>query len=107
MYFIMALILLVAVLLILAVLMQNSKGGGLSSQFGGAATQLIGARKSTDLLEKITWGLVTALFVLSLFTVRFTGEGFNAGGLDKEDLDGIETVTPEAPPQGETPQEGE
>jgi len=57
----------VAVLLVLIVLMQNSKGGGLSSQFGGGgAQQVIGVKKTTDILEKATWGLVIALIVFSL-----------------------------------------
>ena len=57
----------IAILLILIVLVQNSKGGGLSSQFGGSgANQVIGVKKTTDLLEKVTWTLVIVLFVLSL-----------------------------------------
>ena len=57
----------VAVLLILIVLMQNSKGGGLSSQFGGGgAQQVIGVKKTTDILEKATWGFIVALIVFSL-----------------------------------------
>ena len=57
----------VAIFLILIVLMQNSKGGGLSSQFGGSgAQQLIGVKKTTDLLEKTTWVLIITLIVLSL-----------------------------------------
>ena len=57
----------VAVLLILIVLVQNSKGGGLSSQFGGSgAQQVIGVKKTTDLLEKVTWGFAIALLALSV-----------------------------------------
>ena len=57
----------VAVLLILIVLVQNSKGGGLSSQFGGSgAQQVIGVKKTTDLLEKVTWGFAIALLALSI-----------------------------------------
>lgn len=57
----------VAILLILIVLMQNSKGGGLSSQFGGGgAQQIIGVKKTTDLLEKATWAFVIILIALSL-----------------------------------------
>ncbi len=57
----------VAVLLILVVLAQNSKGG-LSSQFGGSgsSSQMIGVKRTTDLLEKITWGLAIVLLTLSL-----------------------------------------
>ncbi len=57
----------VAVLLILIVLIQNSKGGGLSSQFGGSgASQVIGVKKTTDLLEKVTWTMIVLLFVFSM-----------------------------------------
>jgi preprotein translocase subunit SecG len=57
----------VCVLLVLVVLAQNSKGGGLSSQFGGGGTsQLMGVKRTGDLLEKLTWGLAIALMVLSL-----------------------------------------
>ena len=51
-----SLIVLACVLLVLVVLAQNSKGGGLSSQFGGAGTsQLMGVKRTGDLLEKLTW----------------------------------------------------
>lgn len=58
-----------AVLLVLVVLAQNSKGGGLSSQFGGSsASNLIGVKKTGDLLERLTWGLAIAVMVFSLAT---------------------------------------
>jgi preprotein translocase subunit SecG len=67
MYFILGIILLVAVLLILLVLIQNSKGGGLTSQFTGAgAGQLLGVKRTGDLLEQLTWGFISAMIVLSL-----------------------------------------
>lgn len=56
-----------AVLLILVVLIQNPKGGGLASNFG-SAHQLGGVRKTTDALEKGTWGLAIAIMLLSLAT---------------------------------------
>lgn len=63
------LITLTAILLVLVVLAQNSKGGGLSSQFGGSgSSQLMGVKRTTDILEKITWGLAIALVVLTLAT---------------------------------------
>lgn len=59
----------VAVVLVLVVLAQNSKGGGLTSQFGGSGTsQLMGVKKTGDLLEKLTWGLAIALIGLTLST---------------------------------------
>ncbi len=58
-----------AVLLVLVVLAQNSKGGGLSNQFGGSgASNLIGVKKTGDLLERLTWGFAIAIMVLSLAT---------------------------------------
>lgn len=55
-----------AVFLILVVLAQNPKGGGLSGTFGGSGGQLIGVKKTSDLLEKMTWGLAIAILVFSL-----------------------------------------
>jgi preprotein translocase subunit SecG len=58
-----------AVLLVLVVLAQNSKGGGLSSQFGGSgASNLIGVKKTVDVLERLTWGFAIAIMVFSLAT---------------------------------------
>ncbi|WP_109829645.1 preprotein translocase subunit SecG [Reichenbachiella versicolor] len=63
------LIVLVAFLLIIVILAQNSKGGGISSQFGGAgASQLMGVKKTGDLMENLTWGLAIGLIVLTLST---------------------------------------
>lgn len=59
------LIVLVCVILSLIVLVQNSKGGGLASNFS-ASNQIMGVRKTTDFLEKATWTLAIALLVLSL-----------------------------------------
>ncbi len=67
------LIVLFCILLVLIILAQNSKGGGLSSQFGGsAASNIIGVKKTGDLLEKLTWGFVVAIMVLSLTTSFMT-----------------------------------
>ena len=60
------LIILTSVLLVLVVLVQNPKGGGLSSSFGGGGNQIMGAKNTTDFLEKATWTLAIILIVLSL-----------------------------------------
>ncbi len=68
------LIALVCVLLMGAVLIQNPKGGGIDSTFGGTASnQMFGAAKSSDLIEKITWGLAITLFVLCIITSLMVG----------------------------------
>ncbi len=62
------LILITCVLMVLVVLVQNSKGGGLASNFAGS-NQYMGVRKTADFLEKSTWTLAIVLLVLSLFSI--------------------------------------
>ena len=61
------LIIVICVLLTLIVLVQNSKGGGLASNFAGS-NQYMGVRKTTDFLEKATWILASGLIILSLIS---------------------------------------
>lgn len=87
----------VAILLILIVLMQNSKGGGLSSQFGGSgAQQVIGVKKTTDLLEKVTWGFAIALLALSLSSSLMIDKGnvLSDPNLDRATEQGPAQTTP-------------
>ena len=80
-----ALIILFAVLLVLVILAQNSKGGGLTSQFGGSsASNIIGVKKTGDLLEKLTWGFIIAIMILSLSTNFITP---NTGGSTNDILE--------------------
>tara|TARA_B100002019_G_C21111382_1_gene518573 strand:- start:13 stop:357 length:345 start_codon:yes stop_codon:yes gene_type:complete len=66
------LIIFVSILLILVVLIQNSKGGGLSSQFGGnSSNQFMGVQKTNDLLEKITWTLAIIVVALTMLSNLF------------------------------------
>ena len=63
------LIILTSVLLVLVVLVQNPKGGGLSSTFGGGSSnQIMGAKKTTDFLEKTTWTLAIVLISLTMLS---------------------------------------
>lgn len=62
------LILITCALLTLVVLVQNSKGGGLASNFSGS-NQIMGVRKTADFLEKSTWSLAVVLLILSLFSI--------------------------------------
>ena len=59
------LIFIVCILLVLIVLVQNSKGGGLASNFASSG-QIMGVRRTTDFLEKATWTLAGALLFFSL-----------------------------------------
>lgn len=68
--FIIVLIVLAALALILAVLVQKSKGSGLASGFA-SSNQIMGVRKTTDVVEKATWGLAITIVVLSLASSAF------------------------------------
>ena len=71
-------IIFLSLLLILVVLAQNPKGGGLSSQFGGAGvSQVMGVKKTGDLLEKLTWGFSITILSLTLLSNLFIEENQN------------------------------
>ena len=91
------LILIVSVLLGLIVLVQNSKGGGLVSNFGGA-NQMMGVRQTTDFLEKATWTLGGILVVLCLISSITLPKNSKEGTPKSE----IENIIP-ALPSTETP----
>ena len=59
------LIVIASFLMIGVVLIQESKGGGLSSNFS-SSNSIMGVRKTTDVVEKTTWGLAIALVVFSI-----------------------------------------
>ena len=62
------LVIIASLILGLIVLIQNPKGGGLSSSFGGFGNQLMGVKQTTDVLEKGTWlffGIVAVLCIVS------------------------------------------
>ncbi len=96
------LICILTVLLILIVLIQNSKGGGLTGEFGGlGSNQLMGVKKTTDLLEQITWGLGIGIMVLSLTSYilidRNQATGINSANVDRaqtQTLPGAAAPTP-------------
>lgn len=57
------------------VLIQEAKGGGLASNFAGS-NQIMGVRKTTNFLEKATWGLAIAIIVLCLGCAFMTKSEF-------------------------------
>lgn len=63
--FITLLIVLVSILLILLVLVQKPKGGGLA-QGSSSINQVMGVKRTTDVVEKGTWILSLSLLTLAL-----------------------------------------
>ncbi|TDE16509.1 preprotein translocase subunit SecG [Dyadobacter psychrotolerans] len=90
------LVAIIAVLLILVVLVQNSKGGGLSSEFSGAGTtQMFGVKKTTDLLEQITWGLASAVILISLASYIVASGNNDGSGIRSVNIEKAQnTVVP-------------
>ena len=79
-------------------MVQNPKGGGLSSSLGGSQ-QMGGVQKTTDFLDKSTWTLATILIALILLSsISFTGS------LSESDSKIIDN-TPAAAPAAANPQQ--
>ena len=94
------LITIVCFLLIVVIMVQNPKGGGLSSSIGGS-TQMGGVQKTTDFLDKSTWTLATILIALILLSsLSFTGSLSDTDSKLIEKTEAPATNTPAAPAQG-------
>lgn len=105
------LILIVCILLVLIVLVQNSKGGGLVSNFTNTG-QVMGVRKTADFLEKSTWTLAVSLVVLCLFAAAFIPRA-QQGSASSRIMEQVQrsasgvmsTELPAVPVEGETTEE--
>jgi protein translocase, SecG subunit len=97
MYTVTAILLVIAsILLTLVVLVQNSKGGGLAANFA-AGNQAFGVRQTADFLEKATWTLAIAIFVLSLTATMLATnrpEG-RAPSVIQQELERVQPGTPD------------
>ena len=85
-YVLLVLILIIAILLGAVILVQNPKGTGLASGFE-AAGKIGGVQRATDFLEKSTWYLTAALFVLCIAaTGAFSSGSANVGGFEEDEF---------------------
>jgi preprotein translocase subunit SecG len=85
------LITIVCFLLIVVIMVQNPKGGGLSSSIGGSQ-MLGGVQKTTDFLDKSTWTLATILIVLILLSSLSFGGSLS--DTDSKIIEKSETAAP-------------
>jgi preprotein translocase subunit SecG len=93
------LIIIVCVLLALVVMVQNAKGGGLASGFASSG-QIMGVQKTTDFIEKLTWGLALSLVVLCMaasFALP-SKEQRNIGSSMQEQIDNAGTAPAQKAP---------
>ncbi|HTN37637.1 MAG TPA: preprotein translocase subunit SecG [Arachidicoccus sp.] len=68
------LVIIVSVVLAFFVLIQNPEGGGLSGSIGGFSNQIMGVKKTNNVLEKGTWLFALVIGLMCLFSVvLFTG----------------------------------
>lgn len=96
------LLIIICVLLVLIVLVQNSKGGGLASNFQ-SSNQIMGVRKTNDFLEKATWGLAGALLFLSIVGTAFIPRENQASQKSAIEKEIQNTVDPNQVPSFPTP----
>lgn len=82
-YLLLTLIIIACAGLIGIVLIQNPKGGGISSNFG-ALNQIGGVKQTTEGVEKITWGLAIFLVVLCLLTTPYMKGGKSVDQVNPE-----------------------
>jgi preprotein translocase subunit SecG len=77
-------------------MVQNPKGGGLSSSLGGS-TQMGGVQKTTDFLDKSTWTLAAILIVLILLSsLSFSGSLGDANSKIINEKDAKEAAAPKS-----------
>ena len=103
------LVVLASVLMCLIVLIQESKGGGLAADYSNN-NQILGAPKTTNFIEKATWGLAAAMIVLSVISVAFLDNGSsNESVLQQNAIEQAATNPNNVPgmvqPSAETPAE--
>ncbi len=98
------LIVIASILLTIVVLLQNGKGDGLASNFV-AGNQTFGVRQTADMLEKVTWGLVAFVLVVSIVSsFTLTNRGATIDITDKiENTATEQPAFPSAPIQQSAP----
>jgi preprotein translocase subunit SecG len=86
---------LICVLLALIILIQNPKGGGLSSGFAGS-NNVMGVQRTGDFLEKGTWVLIISLMVIVLL-INVVPQGSTSSNDNGVEVTKPATTSPLAP----------
>ena len=101
MYIIFAILIVIAsILLIGVILIQKSKGGGLAANVNNY-NQFMGVRKTTDFVEKATWGLSIFICALSIASAFVTAPSIVEGAPQIKKLPTSETQAPNFGTQAE------
>ncbi len=99
------LVIIASIILGLIVLVQNPKGGGLSSSFGGFGNQIMGVKQTTDVLEKGTWLFAAIVGILCIISPAFISKDGPAKVTNQEYKDNLnpKTTQPVTPANTATP----
>ena len=92
------LVIIASVILGLIVLIQNPKGGGLSSSFGGFGNQIMGVKQTTDVLEKGTWLFAAIVGILCVLSPAFIPKDGSGSAPNQEYQKNLDTKVPAATP---------
>ncbi len=65
----------VCMFLILVVLLQQGRGGGLGSAFGGASQQVFGGRGAGNFMTRLTWGCAMVFILTSVSLAYIASSG--------------------------------
>ena len=90
-------IVLASLLMIGIVLIQESKGGGLASNFS-SSNAIMGVRKTTDFVEKATWGLAASLVVFSIVCAHFAPVSSTESSVMEKTATETQTTNPNTTP---------
>jgi preprotein translocase subunit SecG len=88
---------LICIFLVIVVLLQQTRGAGISSVFGGGGTDsLFGGKGATPFFVKLTSGLAIGFFITSLTLVLLSKRPAPRSAIER----GLETETPVPPGTG-------
>ena len=97
-YFLFVIFIVIASLLMIGiVLIQESKGGGLASNFS-SSNAIMGVRKTTDFVEKATWGLAASLVVFSIVCAHFAPVSSTESSVMEKTATETQTTNPNTTP---------
>ncbi|MFT5513423.1 MAG: preprotein translocase subunit SecG [Bacteroidia bacterium] len=100
---ILTLIIIASIALTFIVLIQKPKGGGIAANFSGGS-QVMGVKRTNEIVEKLTWGLAIALLFLSMSSNLFLSSSSDVGEksviqeqIDNNDLPDALPFSPDQP----------
>lgn len=100
---ILTLIIIASIALTFIVLIQKPKGGGIAANFSGGS-QVMGVKRTNEIVEKLTWGLAIALLFLSMSSNLFLSGSSDTSEksviqeqIDNNDLPDALPFSPEQP----------